>query len=61
MKFLITVADLVNLNIYIVRRIRAACIIKLFINKDLKLKKGKEKTSSNIRNYIYSLNYIRVM
>jgi hypothetical protein len=45
------------------RRIYTIYIIKLFINKDLKLKerKGKEKTSNNTRSYIHSLSHVRVI
>ena len=62
------IINLVNRGISIARRIYTACIIKLFINKDLKLKKrkgkerkGKGETGSNIRSYIQSLGYIKVI
>ena len=40
---LLGVADSVNRGISTARRMRAACIIKLSINKNLKLKKRKGK------------------
>ena len=43
------------------RKMHTACMIRLSINKDLKLKQGREKISSSTKSYIQFSSHIRVI
>ena len=55
---MLLVSDLVNRDISTAKGVARVCTIRLSINENLKLEKGKEKSSSAARSYVQSSGHV---